>query len=50
MKKLVSYGKVLKSVACVPLILKAADEIKITIFFFISFGAKKTNERVITSN
>lgn len=49
MKKLVSYGKVLKSVACVPFILKAADEIQITIFFFISFGAKKT-KRVITSN
>jgi hypothetical protein len=39
---------VLKSMACVALVRKAADEIRITICF-ISFGAKKINELVATS-
>jgi hypothetical protein len=31
--KLTFYGRVLKSIACVALVRKAADEIKITIYF-----------------
>jgi hypothetical protein len=47
--KLTFYGRVLKSIAYVTLVHKAADEIRITIFFK-SFGIKKTNELVVTSN
>jgi hypothetical protein len=32
-EKLTFYGRVLKSVACVALVRKAADEIRITIYF-----------------
>jgi hypothetical protein len=34
----------------VALVCKAADEIRITIIFFKSFGAKKIDEFVLTSN
>jgi hypothetical protein len=40
---------VLKSIACMALVRKAADEIRITVFFK-SFGVKKINELVVTSN
>jgi hypothetical protein len=33
--KLTFYGRVLKSIACVPPVCKAADEIKVTFFFQI---------------
>jgi hypothetical protein len=46
--KLTFYGRVLKSIACVALACKAADEIIMTIFK--SFGLKKINELVVTSN
>jgi hypothetical protein len=39
--KLVSFGRVLKSVACVTLVRTAADMIRIT--FFKSFGVRKIN-------
>jgi hypothetical protein len=48
-RKLTFYGRVLKSIACVALVQKAADEIRITISFK-SFGVKKINELVVTSN
>jgi hypothetical protein len=47
--KLTFYGTVLKSIACVALVRKAADEIKITIFFK-SLGVKKINELVVPTN
>jgi hypothetical protein len=40
---------VLKSIARVALVRKAADEIRITIFFK-SFGAKKIKELIVLSN
>jgi hypothetical protein len=46
--KLTFYGRVLKSIACVALVRKAADEIRITIFF-TSFGAEKINELVASN-
>jgi hypothetical protein len=48
-RKLTFYGSVSKPIACVTLVRKAADEIRITIFFE-SFGVKKINELVVTSN
>jgi hypothetical protein len=42
-------GMVLKSVACVALVPKTADETRITIVFK-SFGSKKINELVATNN
>jgi hypothetical protein len=49
--KLTFYGRVLKSTACVALVLrKAADEIRIVIFFYKSFRVNKLNELVVTSN
>jgi hypothetical protein len=47
--KLTFYGWILKSIECVELVRKAADDIRITIFF-TSFGIKKTNVLVVTSN
>jgi hypothetical protein len=47
-RKLTFYGMVLKSIACVALVHKAADKIRITIFFKSS-RIKKINELVITS-
>jgi hypothetical protein len=46
--KLTFYGRVLKSIACVALEHKAAEEIRITIFKH--FRMKKVNEFVVTSN
>jgi hypothetical protein len=43
------YVGFLKSTACVALVRKAADEIRITIFLK-SFGVWKINELVVTSN
>jgi hypothetical protein len=48
LEKLTFYGRVLKSIACVALVLKAAYEIIITIFF-TSFGAEKINELVASN-
>jgi hypothetical protein len=48
LRKLTIYDRVLKSIACVALVRKAADEIRIAIFFK-SFGVKKVNE-LVTSN
>jgi hypothetical protein len=47
--KLTFCGRVLKSIACVALVHKTVDEIRIMIFFK-SFGEKKTNELVSTGN
>jgi hypothetical protein len=47
--KLTFYGRVLKSIACVVLVFKATDEIRIMIFFK-SLGVKKINELVVTRN
>jgi hypothetical protein len=47
--KLAFYGRDLKSVAYVALVRKAADEIRIIIFFKF-FGENKINELVVTSN
>jgi hypothetical protein len=44
------YGRVLKPVASVALVRKAANEIRITIFFSDSYRGKKLNELVVTSN
>jgi hypothetical protein len=41
-----TYDRVLKSIACMPLVRKAADEIRITIFF-IPFGENKINELAV---
>jgi hypothetical protein len=46
--KLTFYGSFLKSIACVPLVRKAADKIRITIFFTF-FGMNNVNELVVTS-
>jgi hypothetical protein len=48
--KLTFYGRILKSVAPVTLVRKAADEIRITIFSNHSEQKKKINELVVTSN
>jgi hypothetical protein len=45
----VGRWQVSKLVACVAVVRKAADEIRITTFFK-SFGTKKINERILTSN
>jgi hypothetical protein len=42
-------GRVLKSIACMALVHKAADEIRITIFFKF-FEVNKINELVVTGN
>jgi hypothetical protein len=42
-EKLTFYGMVLKSIACVALLRKAADEIKITAFFYKFFGKEENN-------
>jgi hypothetical protein len=47
--KVTFYDRVLKVNRMVALVLKAADEIRITICFK-SFGVKKINELVATSN
>jgi hypothetical protein len=47
--KLIYYGRVLKSTERVALVRKAADEIRITIFFK-SFAVRKINELAVTSN
>jgi hypothetical protein len=46
--KLTFYGSVLKSIACVTLVRKAADETRITIVK--SFRISKVNELVVTRN
>jgi hypothetical protein len=48
-EKLTFYRRVLKSVACVALVRKAANEIRISIFFKL-LGEMKINELVVTSN
>jgi hypothetical protein len=48
--KLTFFDRVLKTIACVALVRKAADEIIIEIFFFKFFGVLKINELVVTSN
>jgi hypothetical protein len=48
--KLTFYGRVLKLIACVALVRKAADEIRITISFSNFSEIKKINELVVTSN
>jgi hypothetical protein len=47
--KLTFYGRILKSIACVALGHKAADKIRIAIFFRI-LRSEKNNELVVTSN
>jgi hypothetical protein len=47
--KLSFYGRFFKSIACVILVRKAAEETRITIFFK-SFRGKNINEDVGTSN
>jgi hypothetical protein len=48
--KLAFYGRVLKLIACVALVRKAADEIKITIFVFKFLGLKKIYALVAITN
>jgi hypothetical protein len=48
-EKLTFYGTVFKSVACVAIVRKAADEIRITIFFK-SIGVKKIDELIVSGN
>jgi hypothetical protein len=49
LEKLTYYGRVLMSIACVALVRKAANDIRITIFFK-PFGARKISKLVVTSN
>jgi hypothetical protein len=44
-----TFYRVLKSIACVALVRKAADEIRTTIFFKF-FRVTKINKLVVTSN
>jgi hypothetical protein len=48
-RKITFYRKVSKSIACVVIVCKAVDEMRVTIFF-ISLGENKINELVVTSN
>jgi hypothetical protein len=48
-RKLTFYGRVLKSIACVALVRKAADEMRIKISFK-SLGIKEINGLVVTCN